>query len=314
MYDTINFWLNRVEAGAGFEVSAMRLENARETVDMATGEAWTAGNINNLKVTVSRAGVSVKGSLAKFYMPDNTYTLTRHLAKEAIEKLSDTLHLDLEQASITRIDVSTNFIMKNGASEYYGVLGRCRHFNRVRATDNTLYYHNRGEGRKKDMIFYDKAREVTSRQGIMLDVYRGSNLLRYESRWRTRLPQQLNEPEVKGHTLFDRRFYSRIVSLWADNYFSIEKKKKNNDKAMEKIKTVSDAAYYVCAIALQRLPIDEVQDILEALKQRNVFSDRNSLTRLRKKLKEIEEKAAVEPDDLVKELDGEVRQVLAYKR
>jgi hypothetical protein len=37
--------------------------------------------------------------------------------------------------------------------------------------------------------------------------------------------------------------------------------------------------------------------------------------RLRKKLKEISGKAGIaETDDLVKEMDGEVRQILMYKR
>jgi hypothetical protein len=315
MYDTVNFWMGRVEAGSGFDASTLHLENARETVDRATGEAWTVGDADNLKVTVSMAGISVKGSLARFYLPDNTYTLNRHLVKDAIEKLSDTLHVDLTQANVTRMDVSTSFIMKHGASDYYGVLGLCRHFNRVQATGNTLYYHNRGKERKRTMVFYDKAREVTARNGVVPEVYRGANLLRYESRWNTRLPQQLKEPEIRGRTLFDRRFYSRIIGLWADGYFSIEKKKKTNHKAMEEIKTVSDATDYICALALQRLPADEVQYIMSEMKQRNVFSDRNYYTRLHKKLKDIAGKAAsAEQDDLVKELDGEVRQILAYKR
>jgi hypothetical protein len=315
MYDTISFWLNRVEAGNDFEASTLYLTNVKETVNRDTGAIWTAGNMENLKVTVSSAGVSVKGSLAKFLLPDNTYTLTRHLAKEAIEKLSDGLHIDLKRANVTRIDVSTNFIMKHDTSAYYGVLGLCRHFNRIRDTDNTLYYHNKGKEQKRAMVFYDKAREATARNGVIPDVYRGENLLRYESRWNTRLPQQLNEPEIKGATLFDRRFYSKIVSLWADNYFSIEKKKKTNNKAMEDIKTVSDATDYVCALALQRLPVDEIQEIINELKQCNVFSDRKYYTRLKGKLNEISGKASItETDDLVKEMDGEIRQVLAYKR
>jgi hypothetical protein len=315
MYDTLNFWLNRVEAGNNFQNSAMYLTNAKETVDKDTGDIWTVGSLDNLRVSVSMAGVSVKGSLAKFHLPDNTYTLNRNQVKEAVSKLSDTLHLDLSQAGVTRLDVSTNFIMKHEISRYFDILGLCTHFSRWQATKHTLYYHSKGEGKTKAMVFYNKARETANRNCDMPDVFKGANLLRYESRWNTRLPQQLKEPEIKGCTLYDRRFYSKIVSLWADNYFRIDKKRTIKLNAMEDIKTVSDAMRYVCAIGLQRLTPDELQAVMEELKRCRVFSDRNNYTRLKKMLKDVTGKTAIsETNDLVKELDSEVRQILAYKR
>ncbi|GAB6013377.1 phage/plasmid replication domain-containing protein [Viscerimonas tarda] len=315
MYDTVNFWLNRVEAGSDLEKSTQYLKNPKETVNKDTGEFWSVGNLDNLKVTVSMAGVSIKGSLAKFLFPDNTYTLNRNQVKEAIAKLSDSIHLDLLRACVTRIDVSTNFIMKHPANGYYDVLGLCRNFNRVQATNNTLYYHNKGKEQKRALIFYDKAREVSSRNGVMPDVFSGSNLLRYEARWNTRLPQQLKEPEIKGNTLFDAKFYGKVISLWADGYFNIDKKRTPNFEAMEKIKTVSDATDFVCAIALHKLTPDEVQSILEDMKQNKVFEDRKYYTRLKAKLKEISNKADItKADDLVTELDSEIRNILSYKR
>lgn len=315
MYDTLNFWLNRVEAGTDFQASTLYLTDAKETKNKNTGEIWTIGNFDNLKVVVSMAGVSIKGSLAKFFFPDNSYTLNRHQTKEAITKLSDLLHLDLLNASITRIDVSTNFILEHEANNYYGVLGLCRYFNRIQQTNNTLYYLSKGKEQKRAMVFYDKAREIANRSGVLPDVYAGANLLRYESRWNTRLPQQLKEPEIKGKTLFNPNFYNKIVSLWGDNYFSINKKRNLNFEAMEKIETVSDAMNFIYAIALQRLTPDEMQNILEDMKQRKVFDDRKYYTRLKEKLKKVTNKVEVtDVDFLTKELDNEVKNILAYKR
>lgn len=315
MYDTIHFWLNRVEVENDIETSALYLSNARETVNRDTGEIWHAGNLDNLRVTVSMAGVSIKGSLAKFYFPDNAYTLNCKQVKDAIGKLSDTLHLDLSQANITRLDVSTNFIMRNDVSRYFNVLGACTYFNRVQATNNTLYYQNAGKEPKKTLVFYDKAREVANRHRELPDVLKATNLLRYESRWNTRLPQQLKMQEVRGHTLFDRQFYSKIINLWAENYFKIDKKRIMKMDAIENIKTVSEATEFICAIALQKLQPDEVKSILNDIKQSNVFNNRSEYTRLAKKIKNITSKTTIsESSDLVKELDGEIRQVLAYKR
>ena len=112
MYDTLNFWLPRSEVGnISLSDVGNRLANAKEMTNCETGELWMYGDIDNLKVTASIAGVSVKGSLARFFLPDNTYTLTRNMVKDAIEKLSDTVGMPLNRANVTRMDVSTNFIM-----------------------------------------------------------------------------------------------------------------------------------------------------------------------------------------------------------
>lgn len=314
MYDSLNIWNNRAEAG-NLTASALYLSNAKETCNKETGEIWTYGNLENLKVSVSFAGISIKGSLAKFYLPDNTYTLNRHQVKEAIEKLSDTLHIDVSEGKITRLDVSTNFIMRNETQRYYDVLGLCTHFNRVQATGNTLYYQSKGKDCKRTLAFYNKARETNDRKGVMPGVYSEANLLRYEARWNTRLPQQFKEQEVTGKTLFNNRFYSKIIDLWAESYFKIEKQRNINLNAMKEIKTVSEATDYIFAIALQKMQPDEVQNILEDMKQRNVFEDAKYYSRLKKKLKDVSTKADItEKNDLVTELDSEVRNVLAYKR
>lgn len=120
--------------------------------DRETGEMWMYGDVDNLKVTVSIAGVSVKGSLARFFLPDNTYTLTRNLVKGAVEKLSETVGLPLDRANITRMDVSTNFIMKHSAGQYFEVLGSVTNFKRSLIGRETLYYFNRGRVLTKTML------------------------------------------------------------------------------------------------------------------------------------------------------------------
>ena len=314
MYDSVNFWLDRNQEVI-FDMVADRLQNARDSIDRNTGEIWTRGNLENLTATISMAGVSIKGSLAKYYFPNNAYTLNRHQVKEAVEKLSDDLSLPMHKARITRVDVSTNFIMMHPTHRYFGMLGMCRYYNRVQATSNTLYYHMKGLDCKRSMCFYDKARESQANKVVLPGVFEESNLLRYESRWNGRLPQQFKEPQVIGETLSDRRFYNKALHGWADNYFNIQKKKKLKFDAMQNIKSVGDALDYICAFAIDRLPPDEVQDILEELKANKVFKDAKYYTRLRQKLKQLSTNSNImEADELVKELDGEINNVLAYMR
>ena len=315
MYDSVNFWLDRTQ-GINFDAVANRLQSARETIDRNTGEIWTYGNLENLRATISMAGVSIKGSLAKYYFPNNAYTLNRHQVREAVEKLSDDLGLPMDKARITRVDVSTNFIMTHPTPMYFGALGMCRYYNRVQATNNTLYYHLKGLDCKKSMCFYDKARESQANKIALPGVFEETNLLRYESRWNGRLPQQFKEPQVLGETLSDRRFYNKTLHGWADNYFNIEKKKKLKFDAMQNIKNVGDAVNYICAFAIGRLPTDEVQEVLDELTTNKVFgNNRTYYTRLRQKVKQLTNNTNImEDDELVKELDGEVNNILAYCR
>lgn len=314
MYDTVYSWIDRAEVG-NMNTSVHCLTDAKETANKDTGEVWTTGSLDNMKVTVSNAGISIKGSLAKFFLPDNTYTLNRKQVKEAIEKLSDMLKINVSQAKITRIDISTNFIMQHEIQQYYNALGLCTHFYRVQATKDTLYYHSKGKDMKRSMVFYNKAREISDRKGKIPDIFKDQNLLRYESRWNTRLAQQLKESEVKGITLYNHRFYSKIIDLWADGYFRIDKQRNIIIDAVGQIKTVTDATNFIFAIALKKLPPDELQNILDDLKRKNVFQDAKYFSRLKNKLKDISSKAGfTETHSLVKELDTEVRNVLSYKR
>jgi hypothetical protein len=314
MYDNSDFFLPRASQG-DFVDTASFLTNAYNIVNDKTGELLgTRGSLNNLDVRITLAGLSVRGSLCKYYLPDNTYTLTRKTTREAIQKLSDNLHQNLDEARLTRIDVSTNFIMEKPARTYYPLLGLSTYFVRSYCGKGTLYYNNRSNDMKRVMTFYDKLPEVEARDGITPDVFVGENLLRYESRWIGRLSRQLCVPEVKGKTLYDEKFYHYIIELWANNYFSIEKVKNQNNEVMKDIKDVKSATNYILSVALNRLPPDVLQNIIEEFKSRQIFSDAKYYTRLRQKLKEIlSNKDTANESDQIKELDSEIRQVLAYK-
>lgn len=83
---------------------------------------------------------------------------------------------------------------------------------------------------------------------------------------------------------------------------------------MNEIKDVKSAANYIISVALQRLPPDEVQNLLEEMKAKRVFRDAKYYTRLRQKLKNITTNSKMSNEsDQIRELDNEVKQILAYK-
>ena len=82
---------------------------------------------------------------------------------------------------------------------------------------------------------------------------------------------------------------------------------------MSEIKTVSDAFDVLVARLINQSDQTQIAAYLEELKEAKVFEDRKSYTRLKKKIQEVVAKAGVTvSDELMKELDDEIKNVGAY--
>ena len=82
---------------------------------------------------------------------------------------------------------------------------------------------------------------------------------------------------------------------------------------MSEIKTVSDAFDVLVARLINQSDQTQIAAFLEELKEAKVFEDRINYTRLRKKIQAVAAKAGVTvSDDLVKELDNEIKNAVAY--
>ena len=102
MYDKVKLWIDRALVGEQYNTIANNLEDAKQETDLNTGEVKTYGSVEGLRVSVFVGGLSVTGSLSKFlYGGSNVYPLDRHTTAEAIGKLSDTLHIKADEASVT---------------------------------------------------------------------------------------------------------------------------------------------------------------------------------------------------------------------
>lgn len=238
MYDTVKMRL-LVEAGRGI----YPLEDIPPLLecpvmhDPVDGGAYVSGRLGNLYITADSHFVKVtRGSLCKWHLGDNLHTLDREATQEAIGHLSDTLHLPMSEAEITRLDFGTNLIMQHPVSEYLGHLGALRHYRRTDATEaGSLYYM----GNCRELNFYDKGREQTAAHEPVPELYAGRNVLRYETRITGRVARQLNRVNVTAADLYDRAFFDDMLHRWRDTYRAIQK---INDKIPEfdMIKKVSD--------------------------------------------------------------------------
>ena len=309
-YDTIHFFLD------GYQIPTKEIDHLcsmlqRDGVDKTTGERWSTGNISNLKVTVSELGVSIKGSLAALLYPTNTLTVSRQEARHAVEKLSDTLHLDMAKANVSRLDISTSFLMAYQPTAYYDVLGSLNYFYRQPVGRSTLYYH-RGRTDRQTLCFYDKEREVTANHEALPKVYADcGNVLRYEARINGRVASQLNEEKVTGATLCDSRFFHKVGAFWADSYQRINKTYTQYD--MSSITNARQAKDFLCSVALAKMGAGEVNRLISQMKAQGVLSDPEYYTRLKRMIAELTEKGrCTDINDLASELYADILTEKAY--
>lgn len=313
MYDKVKLWMDRSSVGGEYPTIADYLTKAVEQTDMQTGETKVLGSLEGLKVSMFCNGISIIGSLSKYYYPNNVYPLDRHTTKEALTKMSDTLHADISKADVTGLEFGTVLLLSHRVEAYLQRLGETPKLQRVHFEDGTLYYRAKSRQQPKMLAFYDKAAEC-KQNGAKLPVgFEGQNLLKYELRLNRRLPKQLNVREVKASTLSDREFYKALLERWETSYFSISKQKQVKTDVMSEIKTVSDAFNVFVARLMAATNKDVVSGFIDELKDNKVFENRNYYDRLRKKIQAISETADVTTtDDLIKELDNAVKNSGAY--
>lgn len=311
MFDTINFKITQDKAGGVdfLEEIPCFLDNVGEHV--YNGFTCISGNLNGLNVTVNRYQVKVKdGSLCKFALGDNYQTMGRRDTQRAIELLSDTLHLPMDKATVTRLDIAQNIILIHPTSVYLNHLGVLRYATRLQ--EPTGLYYSLKCGR---LCFYDKNREQAKHREQIPDLYKGRNVLRYEQRYTQRLASKLGVPEVTGSLLYNEAFYMSLLDRWRDTYKAIHK---INDVTFnfEAMTTKSKLMQMGLLLLVEHAggQLEMITQIKEAQK-RGELSKKQAFD-IRKAVNEacqIKEGLIV-PNEAIKELDKKVIEAVRYYR
>ncbi|MDR1561735.1 MAG: hypothetical protein LBS54_01440 [Dysgonamonadaceae bacterium] len=308
MFDTVNFWIGRVELSGASPFDTQRYLSPDITERQNKNGYSCTGNVGDYTVNIAENGISLKGSLAKNYFGDNLHTLTRRDTKQAIEELSDRLHLDLGTAKVTRLDVSTVIPTKRPPADYYSHLGNKPYFERLQSTSDTLYYNNH----QRQIIFYDKTKEAATKDVQIPDILQNSNLLRYELRYTKRLNRQLNAV-LTAAKLYDVDFYRSVIKSWHTEFKTIQKLK-NQSFMIDNIKTTGEAEKALFTALLQEKGQSVIDEFLAELKAKNVFKDPPRYSELKKKLNTILQAPKGEQSDLMQELETAIFDIARYAR
>ena len=310
MIDTLNMWLDR-EATAGGNPFAIApyLIDVTERQNERQGYTCT-GRLGDYQIAISNSGVTLLGSLAKYYLPSNVYTLTRRQVQEALQMMSDQLHTDIAAAVVNRADVSTVIPTTRPPSDYYSYLGDKTRYERVQATPNTLYYSTQ----KRQLIFYDKTKEAAAKRALIPPQLADCNLLRYEMRLLKQPHKQLKRADpIQAAALYNPDFYYMLVQRWKQEFETIKKIHKNTTM-MDNIKTPKDAQTALFARLLQQGGQSVIDDFIADLKARKQFADPKYYSRLKADLKKILQAPADGDTDLIHEIEKAVANVARYAR
>lgn len=268
-----------------------------------------SGSLGSLSVTASEEGLSLKGSLPKWYLKDNLHDLSRGDTQRAIEALSDTLHLPIGKALIRRADFACHWLMKYKPNAYYLYFGEAQYYKRL-VQPESVYYSNA----KRTMLFYDKVAESKSKGVVVPHLFQDRNLLRYELRLMSRLPEQFNKAQVLASDLYDQDFYINLIDKWAEEYQRIYKIPKMSFNA-----TMLEPKDIFTQLLLSKIQemggSDAIVGIIEEARHKGQFKRPEYASRAKAMLKELSQTPNLtEPSELIKELDSRVKEVRRHYR
>ena len=311
MYDTLCIKVDRYGADDFAGIPAL-LTNRKEWINKETGSVNIRGNLRNFRISISLGGISIQGSLAKFYFGDNLHTLDVRTAKEAIGELSHELGISFDEAHITRLDFGANLFLKYSPAGYFTLLSNHQQLQRREYEGESIYYNRRAKNWNNllELSFYDKSVEYRKKTGPLPTGYAGKNILRYEVKWRGRDLKKIQNGRIMVAQLHDPAFFLRLVDAWAEHYYSIPKHKIIQSDCMGNIKTVSDAFNALCAMAFANAPEVHIEPFLDILKERQIFPRAGDYSRLKQKVaKVVTNPQYTACHDLVRELDEAIADI-----
>jgi hypothetical protein len=304
MYDTIHLNYDIVESPSTIsERVFLHTDNTTVTEYLESKDRWVKGDLGNLTVSMTQHTVSVKGSICKYNLGNNLYTLNRATTKEAIESISEAVGLDMGKARVSRLDWSTNITTNLPPNLYMPKLGDLSRFSRLE-NPNSIYYNQS----TKRLLFYDKMKEAKKKRVVIPDEFKGKNLLRYEMVLDKGVNQYLNT-DVRGGILHREDIFQKMADLWYNYYKSINKL---NDKGlninMDKIKTEGDFEKALLAGLLQNLGMEEVNYLIEQMKAKGVYRHNEYYSRLKSKFRKMC-KVNIEEEDIISEINKKIEEV-----
>lgn len=199
----------------------------KTTIDAETGEIlFDSGYLENFRVKKTQRGIRLEGSLGRLLYGHNVRTLSHWEVLYALNKLSQLIGEDVGKGVIRRLDIQGTFTTIYPPTSYFRYLGSKVQCQRKPDYKYSLYYKNHS----KEVIIYDKIRQMKEKRTPIPDFLNGKNLLRYESRYfNNRLKQfskELGLDKLTVENFIEPDIYTFFLGQWKQDYQEIFKEEK----------------------------------------------------------------------------------------
>lgn len=302
MVDTLNMTIGANKMGGVNPLSIERyIAMEKSGVYVLKGIPYIVGHINNYRVYADDYGIRLSGSISKLSRGENVFTPTRQDIDNGIQLLSDTLHLDVGAASISRIDIACTFGMNQPVTSYLDLLTAMPGYERASVGDSSLYFYSP----HRMIYFYDKRAELHDHGEMMPRAWSSvPNMLRYELRLCGAVEKQLGLDTFRASCLLKRQPMVRLAKLWAEEYQSITKKQSD---VFLNVMTPKEAIDVMLVDLLRNTTACYLDAVDERLKQAGNL-DRKRRYRMRQM---IEAKMERYNNPLINELDVQIESARA---
>jgi hypothetical protein len=274
------------------------LPHFEEKINHKTGEISFVGYVGNFRVKKTVEFVSLYGSLSKYYFGDNFSTLSVNETKEAIEKLSNNLNLDLKGARIYRLDFGTNLILDHPVPQYLSRFGLLKYHKKSMYNDyQTVEYRNS----LHEISCYDKSQEHKNKKIPIPDALQGMHIAKIEERNKKRLAKRFQLPIITAATLCNKNFFNLLIDNLVNGYFSINKHRVIKPVGSIKLNNVPSVRNYLAVVGLKYANIN----ILDILKTKEI--NKTPKSRIRAFIRElITDKDITKEDSLIIEFNQKI--------
>lgn len=303
MYDTINMYYNILDNPAPtIEKLFEHCNNKSEHYNVKNDSSYLQGNLKNMRVTYNESSISIKGSLCKYFYGNNIDTLNLTTTREALAQISADLSLDINKASLSRIDFSTNIVTDYTPTIYYPYLGQLSRFERFEKP-NSIYYSQEA----KRLLFYDKVAEAKKKGMTIPKQHIGDNLLRYELVLNKGISRYLKYNGLYVQDLGSEELFKKLLHLWYSYYQQIQKHSKQLNTMSNNISNPKTALKELLEELIRKNP-ESVEHWCKRIKEEQLFKHKEYYSRLNARIRKIHQTEVVK-NPLIDELSSKIEDI-----
>ncbi|AZA51555.1 hypothetical protein [Chryseobacterium sp. G0201] len=206
------------------EQKFLTLDERKGFVDLKTGDLkYSEGYSRNIKVREFNGYTKIECSLPRILNGDNISSLNYHEILRALETVSEHFGICIRGGIIKRIDLFSDIQCDYEAKNYFRYLGDSKNYKkRFPVAETSLYYKN---AISKEMYFYDKIKEMKSREQYIPKEFINKNITRLEVRYKTFLKNILKR-NLTVSDLYNPESFLKLTTCFINDYRSIHKENK----------------------------------------------------------------------------------------